>query len=205
MKPMKRKYGFTLVELLVAVSVLAIIAVLGWRGLDVIIRSRDSLTSELEKAHGIQLAFAQMESDCEHLISYSTLPNRAPLVVAQNRLVLVRNVFTDNQPSRVQVVAYHLRDGVLSRRESAATRDLAMLDTLWQAEAADIKNNRDVVLQTGVATMAVRVWLNDGAGWRQPGIDVTPASGATPAGLEVMLQTQGAARGMSKVFLLGAQ
>ncbi|MFZ6645467.1 PulJ/GspJ family protein [Undibacterium sp. TJN25] len=203
--PIKRKYGFTLVELLVAVSVMAIIAMLGWRGLDVIIRARNSLTGELEKAHGVQLAFAQMESDCEHLISYSTLPNRAPLVVAQNRLVLVRNVFADNQPSRVQVVAYHLRDGVLSRRESAATRDLATLDALWQAEAADVANSRDVVLQTGVAGMGVRVWLSDGTGWRQPGIDVAPSGGATPTGLEVLLQVQGAARGMTKVFLLGAQ
>src|SRR5471032_421874 len=59
--------GFTLVELLVAIGVLAMVAVLGWRGLDSIVRSREVLTSQLEQARGMQLAFAQMQSDCDHL------------------------------------------------------------------------------------------------------------------------------------------
>jgi general secretion pathway protein J len=32
--------GFTLIELLVAITILAIVAVLGWRGLDGIVRAR---------------------------------------------------------------------------------------------------------------------------------------------------------------------
>jgi general secretion pathway protein J len=38
-KRMGERGGFTLVELLVAISILAIVAVLGWRGLDGIIRA----------------------------------------------------------------------------------------------------------------------------------------------------------------------
>ncbi len=41
----KRRHGFTLVELLVAISILAILAVLGWRGLDSIVRARIGLTA----------------------------------------------------------------------------------------------------------------------------------------------------------------
>ena len=59
--------GFTLIELLVAIGILAMVAVLGWRGLDSIMRSREVLTSQLEQARGMQLAFAQMQSDCDHL------------------------------------------------------------------------------------------------------------------------------------------
>jgi len=33
----RRRAGFTLIELLVAISVLAVVAVLGWRGLDGIV------------------------------------------------------------------------------------------------------------------------------------------------------------------------
>ncbi len=54
--------GFTLVELLVAIGILAIVAVLGWRGLDSIVRARIALSAEIESTRGMQLAFAQMQS-----------------------------------------------------------------------------------------------------------------------------------------------
>ena len=74
-----RHRGLTLVELLVAISVLGFVAVLGWRGLDSIVRARIALTSELEQTRGMQLAFAQLQSDCEHLASPSIMPDRVPL------------------------------------------------------------------------------------------------------------------------------
>ena len=64
---MRRARGFTLVELLVAISILAMVAVLGWRGLDGIVRARVALTDQMEVTRGMQLAFAQMQSDCEHM------------------------------------------------------------------------------------------------------------------------------------------
>src|SRR6476660_7000846 len=54
------KRGFTLIELLVAISVMAIVAVLGWRGLDSIVRARVALNADLDHTRGLQLAFAQM-------------------------------------------------------------------------------------------------------------------------------------------------
>ena len=64
--------GFTLIELLVAIGILAMVAVLGWRGLESIMRSREVLTSQLEQARGMQRAFAQMQSDCDHLAGAGT-------------------------------------------------------------------------------------------------------------------------------------
>ena len=49
--------GFTLVELLVAISILAIVAVLGWRGLDGIVRARVALTAQMEQTRGMQLVY----------------------------------------------------------------------------------------------------------------------------------------------------
>ena len=67
--------GFTLIELLVAISILAIVAVLGWRGLDSIVRSREALTSELEQTRGLQLTFAQLQSDCANTVNPLNYPN----------------------------------------------------------------------------------------------------------------------------------
>jgi len=202
-----RHKGLTLVELLVAISVLGFVAVLGWRGLDSIVRARIALTSDLEQTRGMQLAFAQLQSDCAHLANLSVLPNRVPLAVGQGQLTLVRTVFADNQPSRLQVISYRVNDGVLTRRESPATRDLRELDTLWQAAVKDTDTGQAVTLQSGVAAMTMRLWIN--GGWRTEADAVITIGGSTatpsvPTGLEVTMQLRGRDTGMLKIFLLGA-
>jgi len=163
---MKRASGFTLVELLVAITVLAIVAVLGWRGLDGIVRSREQLTAQMEQTRGIQLAFAQLQSDLEQIADKATVLNNHQNLLADNtRLIFIRTVMGENAASQLQVVSYRIRDGVLSRRESAATRDLVQLDALWQAALGDPGWQNDVDLQSGVNSMAVRVWEN--GGWKQ--------------------------------------
>ncbi|MES2297092.1 MAG: prepilin-type N-terminal cleavage/methylation domain-containing protein [Pseudomonadota bacterium] len=204
--------GFTLVELLVAISILAIVAVLGWRGLDGIVRARTALTVQMETTRGMQLAFAQMQSDCEHMSNPTLLHNRPYLSADHDRLTLVRSVFTENEPARVQVVAYRIRDGVLTRRESNATRDLAQLDMLWQAAISDSDTTAAVTLQRGVIGMVVQVW--EGNGWHVSNAQMPAFNTATkgpapllpnaaPTGLEVALQVQGQETSMTKVFLLG--
>jgi general secretion pathway protein J len=202
--------GFTLIELLVAISILAIVAVLGWRGLDGIIRSRQALTGQMEQTRGMQLAFAQMQSDCASRAERELLHNRDNLLAENGRLTLVRLVFAENEASRLQVVSYRIRDGVLSRRESAATRDLLQLDALWQAALSDTDTSPSVMLQAGVAGMTMRLW--QGNGWRaaagaspqQPGVPAAVAAPLAPTGLEVSLQLEGQAVAIVKAFLLGA-
>jgi general secretion pathway protein J len=211
--------GFTLVELLVAITILAFIAVLGWRGLDGIIRSRSALTSTMEQTRGLQLAFAQMQSDCENLATTALLRSRANLQVEDNRITLVRMVLAENQPTRLQVVAYRVREGVLTRRESPATRDLLQLDSLWQAALSDTDAAVTVALQSGVQTMSMRYWMagasaTGASGWRDAsGVSTATAAtipgqvqvgGAVPTGMEVSLTVQGQEVPLVKSFLLGA-
>ncbi|MDY7548311.1 prepilin-type N-terminal cleavage/methylation domain-containing protein [Glaciimonas sp. Gout2] len=209
--------GFTLVELIIAITILALVAVLGWRGLDGIVRARVALTAEMEQTRAMQLTFAQLQNDCALLAPGSLLLARPTLLVAQNRFLLVRLVFSDQQPSHVQIVDYHLRNGVLTRQESVATRDLNALDAMWQTTLNDSSNDTDnlspntqmVVLQSNVATMQLRLWGSDGLGWRQPdssggaSLDVRPGANRW-TGLEVALQPRGRDSNMIKIFLLGA-
>lgn len=205
-----RNRGLTLIELLVAITVLAIVAVLGWRGLDSIVRARVALNENLEQTRGMQLAFAQLESDCAHMASPLILPNRVPLVIEPGRLRLVRVVFSDNQPSRLQVVTYRLDGGVLSRRESAETRDLLELDTLWLEAANTIDDAGAVVLQTGVDTFDMRQWLSERNGWYTGPDTLSGTAQGTPAaiqprptGLEVSIGLAGHRTRLIKIFLLG--
>nr|WP_315400379.1 prepilin-type N-terminal cleavage/methylation domain-containing protein [uncultured Duganella sp.] len=214
----RRRGGFTLIELLVAISILAIVAVLGWRGLDGIIRSRATLTAQMEQTRGLQLAFAQMQSDCANLATSALVRNRAYLQGELDRLTLVRVVMAENEPTRLQVVAYRVRDGVLTRRESNATRDLLELDALWQAALNDTDTATSVALQADVLSMGERYWINNE--WRmatglttatpavpggQQGQQVQQAQQtAAPTGLEVSLALRGQDVPMIKSFLLGA-
>jgi len=194
--------GFTLIELLVAISILAIVAVLGWRGLDGIIRSRGALTAQMEQTRGLQLAFAQLQSDSANLAPQSLVGTRPLLRAEDNRITLMRVVLAENDATRLQVVSYRVRDGVLTRRESAGTRDLAQLDALWEAANSDIDPAASVALQSGVQRMAMRFWTNQG--WVQAaGVMATPAAGA-PSGLEVSMVLDGQEVPMTKSFLLGA-
>lgn len=201
--------GLTLIELLVAISMLGVVAMLGWRGLDSIVRSRISLTRDLEQTRGMQLAFAQIQSDCAHLASAEILSGRARLLVGSGRLMLVRTVFSDNQPSRLQVVTYAVRGGMLVRQESAATRDLQELDTMWRTAANDVERHSAVILQSDVTGMTMRLWSN--GNW-QSSADAMMQAASTgsnenavlPTGLEVTLRLRGGDAGLHKVFLLGA-
>lgn len=192
--------GFTLIELLVAITILAIVAVLGWRGLDSIVRARATLTTDMEQTRGMQLAFAQLQSDCAHIASTAAIPNREPVVVSQDRLLLVRTVFADDQPTRLQVIVYRLTGGALTRRESAATRDLGELDTMWQAAMGDKDTGTPVLLQSGLSSMGLRTWVRNGKAWGERAAAATPT---VLSGLEVSLQLQEHGGRMTKVFLLG--
>lgn len=209
--------GFTLIELLLAISILAMMAVLGWRGLDSIVRSRSALTEDMDQSRGLQLAFAQMQSDCANLADSTLLRNRAYLQAEDGRITLVRMVMTENQPTRLQVVSYRVNaDGVLTRRESNATRELTQLDNLWQAALSDADTNGTVALQSRVQGMAMRAWVSGvqgqitvptaaNAGNWQPAAGVSTVGVARQVtGLEVSLSLQGQAVPMVKAFLLGA-
>ena len=204
---MHKTRGFTLIELLVAIGILAMVAVLGWRGLDGIVRARSSLTEQMESTRGMQLAFAQLQSDCEHAADASILGRRPFLLQNEGRITLVRTVFNENEPARLQVIAYRLVNGQLLRRESIATRDLVQLDALWQAAVTDADTTPPVVLQGGIEAMGVLVWQN--GAWRaqvetNPPAPVTSASALAVTGLQVVLRTRGYPQPLTKSFLLGS-
>ena len=58
-----RPRGFTLVEVLVAMMIMAILAVMAWQGVDGIVRARDASQSRLEQTLRLNTVLAQWEQD----------------------------------------------------------------------------------------------------------------------------------------------
>lgn len=198
--------GFTLVELLVAISILALVAVLGWRGLDGILRARTNLTESLEQTRGLQLAFAQLQHDCDRLAASEVLFRRPAIALHAGHLLLVRHVFAEGQPSRLQIVRYSLEAGTLVRNASLPTRDLAELDRLWLDAVSDAPLASRVVLQTAIHDWGWRVWLN---GWRTQADALLPArlpadaQPNRPGGIELSLFALDRGQPFVRVLLLG--
>lgn len=214
--------GLTLVELLVAISIMAFVAVLGWRGLDSITRARASLNQELEQTRGLQLAFAQLQTDCMNVVNAAELDGRAPVQIDPARITLIRRIQPAAQPGALQLVTYRLRDGLLTREESQPTRDLTRLEQyaqLVRSPASSVTRSQ-VRLQSGVQAMNLRVWADDGRGWRVPNNTdssvptsraalMNPQAGTTSSqiiwsGLEVALRLPGRQASLTKIFMLGS-
>lgn len=197
-----RRRGFTLIELLVAITILAMVAVLSWRGLDGIVRARLALNEELAQTRSMQISFAQLQSDCAQLATPAMTGNRTPVDISPDRLLLIRTMYADQQPGRLHVVSYRLSNGVLTRQESAGTRDLDQLGALWQAALDDGLPAPALPLQDGVGEMQLRLW-DTLSGWRSLEA-VADNSRKTYSGLEVSLFPSGKTQAIVKVLLLGA-
>lgn len=215
--------GLTLIELLVAIGILAFIAVLGWRGLETLIRTRSSLDQELEQTRNLQIIFAQLQNDCAHMVSAHQIDGQAPLRLESNRLSLVRSVSTEAMPTQLQWVSYRLQNTILVRQVSPLTRDLnELLNYGLQLNTESDGNNTRVNLQTDVQNFGLRVWAKNGHGWLSPagmqtassalvsrGSLMNPQAGTTTSvttwrGLEVSLSLIKSPGELTKTMLLGA-
>jgi len=69
-----RHQGFTLIEVLVAVVIMAIMSLLAWQGVDGIVRARDSNQVRLEQTLRLETVIAQWEQDLASLQETTAVP-----------------------------------------------------------------------------------------------------------------------------------
>jgi prepilin-type N-terminal cleavage/methylation domain-containing protein len=73
--------GFTLLELLIAVALMAFVALLGWRGLDAVITARDDITRHSDRLRALAQAFGQIEDDLRSAWFTRLMVTRDPVLV----------------------------------------------------------------------------------------------------------------------------
>ena len=98
-----RQAGFTLVEVLVALLIMAIMAAMAWQGVDGIVRARDASQGRLEQTLRINTVIAQWEQD---LAALQETPSTPALLFDGATLRLTRRA-----PGGLQVVAWALHGG----------------------------------------------------------------------------------------------
>ena len=189
--------GFTLLELLVAISVLALVSVIAWRGLDSLVRTSERLQPEAEEVRELLVAFGQIERDLAQVVSTAFVPlAAAPLTVHRGTpagLEMIRMApATEGQTSAVQLIVYELRDGRLMRLSSAPMNTIGAAPTTALVETP---------LLADVQALRIRVW-QPGRGWAPPEAATLPNPRAAPAGLELIVE-RGDGRQYRRVLLVG--
>jgi general secretion pathway protein J len=147
--------GFTLVEVLVALFVMAIIAALGWRGVDGMAKSRDISQQAVDHQLRLQTVIAQWEQDLAAVQDSGVVP---ALQFDGATLRLTRVAVGGEQ-----IVAWSLREGVWRRWTSPVTTRVGELQQSWlRSEQLQGPEPGQVRLFDGVTGW--QVWFHRG-GW----------------------------------------
>lgn len=116
-----KQAGFTLIECLIALPLLAIVAVVAAMGLQHLLHIKSGLEKRQEQWSHLNMTFARMQSDLQQAMPRAVRDVSGgleqPFIISKNGFVLTR--YTHNQSaaaiSSMQRVAYVLQDQRLSR------------------------------------------------------------------------------------------
>lgn len=189
--------GFTLLELLVAVSILAVISVIAWRGLSALTATRERLEPQNGDVRALLAGLGQIERDLAQvptnagLFALPVQPVRVFVADGQPALQILRLARSPdgNPAAAMQMVFYQVRDGQLQRQTTVAQR-------FYSASAGQSLDT--VALVPKIDQMQIRVWRNN-VGWITPGTD---ADSANAVGIEVRLQRHDGTS-VRRVFAVG--
>lgn len=195
-----RQRGFTLVEMLVALTIFALMSVLAYRGLSSVLQTREHLTEDNRRWRDIALTLAQLEQDLNQVVNRPvrdsgdlSLPamvgnpqalgaNEAQLSFSRMGLAWQTGVLAD-----VQRHGYRLNNGTLEQLV------WPVLDQAPRSEPAVYP------LLERVNRFELRYL--DGSGNWQPSWPLPGVAAILPAALEVVVELDNGAR-LTRVFAL---
>jgi general secretion pathway protein J len=187
--PSTAERGFTLVELLVALMVMALLAVLSWRGLDGMGRAQQRTQQRADEVLTVQAGLGQWSADLDALLQ---LPNTSTLDWNGRSLRLVRRS-ADPAAAGPLVVAWSMRnvDGTDQwlRWQSPIVGDRSSLTRAWANAALWAQNPGDEAKRAEVSLTPLVDWqvfyYRDGA-WSNPqSSSATTAAAAAAAASSV--------------------
>lgn len=116
---MRPARGFTLVEVLVAMALMALMAAMAWRGIDGLLKSREVAQASVDRSTRLQTVMAQWEQDLAELQESQVVP---ALDFDGRHLRLTRR-----SPDGLQVVVWWVAEGRWWRWASAPLTNVADL------------------------------------------------------------------------------
>lgn len=189
-----RARGFTLVELLVALVVMALMAALSWRGIDGMARAQEQTRARADEVQALQTGLAQWTADLDALV-------QLPLMSAidwNGRVLRLTRTAPGNTAEGVVVAAWSRRTqggaSMWMRWQSPVALTRGQVDDAWrradswaqqQAGASGAGGNEVAV--TGLVDWQVFYYRSDA--WTNPLSSDTTQQAATAPAPQMPVQT----------------
>ncbi|MBR8312530.1 prepilin-type N-terminal cleavage/methylation domain-containing protein [Burkholderia dolosa] len=212
----RRMRGFTLIELMIAIAILAVVAVLAWRGLDQIMRGRDKVASAMEDERVFAQMFDQMRIDAR-LAATDDEAGQPAIGVAGNTLQIVRTLYVPGAAPRLQVVRYRIAGGRVVRYASPPLGDANRLRSVLKD--SDVDGWSHVALMGGVGAIDAKLYVprvgwttslqaaDDALAQNNDALKVPQLGNAPPpravTGLQVSIGATSLRVPVTRVFLVG--
>jgi general secretion pathway protein J len=186
--------GFTLVELLLAIAVMSLLAILSWRGLDGMVRAQEITRQRADEMLVLQAALGQWGTDLDALMP---IANTTPLDWDGQVLRLTRRSSAVPDEGAL-VVAWTRRNtntgGQWLRWQSPPVRTRADWQQAWQQAAQWARTPGDAERRYEVALLPLENWqifYYRGGAWSNPlsSTGTTPgdSSAAVPDGVRLQI------------------
>ncbi|MBL8329606.1 MAG: prepilin-type N-terminal cleavage/methylation domain-containing protein [Rubrivivax sp.] len=200
--------GFTLIEVMVAVAIMAVIATLAWRGIDGMARSRDISEAAMDRTQRLGTVLTQWERDLQAVQPGAGVP---ALAFDGASLRLTREV-----DGGVQLVIWTLRESTLARWASPPTTRANELQETW-LRSQQLLGDEPGTLKLLQDVSGWQVYFYRGNGWsnaQSSGDQAAPPAGGggTPGApvvellpTGVRLQLNLAAGGLTRDVLMSGQ
>ncbi len=170
--------GFTLVEVLVAMMIMAILAAMAWQGVDGIVRTREASQGRLEQLLRVNTVLAQFQQDLESAQDSGALPQTLPSFDGLS-LRLTRRT-----PDGLQLVVWSLRGGTWLRWAGPAVTTARALQDQWMS-SQQFLGNEPGQLRTLTGITEWQAYCFRGNGWSNcqssAGTDPSAGSASAPA------------------------
>lgn len=153
--PLSRQRGFTLIEVLVALLIMAILAGLAWQGLDAMVRARSGTDAVMTRTLRLNTVMTQWEQDIAAVQDVRAAP---AISFDGQSLRLTRRV-----DGGVVLVVWAVRGGVWQRWVSPPVKKVADLREQW-LRSQQLLGNEQGQTTLGEAT-AWQVYFFRGGSW----------------------------------------
>ena len=156
--PARALRGFTLIELLVAISLMALMAVLSWRGLDGMTRAQTQLRQHSDEVLALQAGLNQWGADLDALALQPGMPS----LDWDGRALRLLRRGSATPGQGLHVVAWTRRNvdeaGQWLRWQSPPLQTRAELQQAWQNAGAWAQNPGDEARRREVRVAALDQW-----------------------------------------------